>query len=28
MVTGLVDIFQVEAKAMLKGLKLACEREF
>ncbi|KAK5813023.1 hypothetical protein PVK06_028469 [Gossypium arboreum] len=28
MVTGLVDIFQVEAKVMLEGLKLAYERGF
>ncbi|PPD79535.1 hypothetical protein GOBAR_DD23537 [Gossypium barbadense] len=28
MVTSLVDIFQVEAKAMLEGLKLAWEQGF
>ncbi|MBA0803696.1 hypothetical protein Gohar_013882, partial [Gossypium harknessii] len=28
MVTGLIDIFQVEAKAMLKGLKIAWVRGF
>ncbi|MBA0849030.1 hypothetical protein Goshw_010201 [Gossypium schwendimanii] len=28
MVTSLVDIFRVEAKAMLEGLKLAWERGF
>ncbi|MBA0607968.1 hypothetical protein Godav_020224 [Gossypium davidsonii] len=28
MATSLVDIFQVEAKAMLEGLKLAWERGF
>ncbi|MBA0632307.1 hypothetical protein Godav_001072 [Gossypium davidsonii] len=28
MVTSLVDIFQVKAKAMLEGLKLAWEQGF